>query len=671
MAKQSNTQAGLLEAENVLVERENSKRDGTKTVVVLLTDGVPTFHYEITGVEANAELTDGYHVTSYDDSSRKGNGNRARLRASGGNNASHREYNVSNGNGRIKNNFTAPQSVAYDIKQKNVEIRVIGVELTGEADDNDDFPPFTFTEVTERMQNMATPKPDGSGEYYYTNVDAASQIVNELNNIAHELTSTVANATINDPMGEGILYQNVSGLTVTQTVNTGGDIDSGHMPNAVFDPETNAVSVSNINVGKDQTVQIKYRVRIDTEAADFVPEKWYPANGQTTFNVSGNLVDFGVPSIKAPGVKLNIIKNWVGDEEADRPDNLNFNVTRQSTTSDSSWTAGTVTLTKTENTGSAIWEKTDIHQITVNNNLVYLPKFNNQGENFTYTVTEDLTGIEKYIPTGGATDETNLNYEFTNKLVSLEIRKVDGAGNLLKEATFTLFSPGNKQTSYTTVDGKLFLKELAVGEYILREDVSPNGYEISGNHYHFEVHSDGTITGCEHIPIKEENGLLYGEVVNDKIIAQIIVNKVDAMSNLTLDGVEFTLTSSDGEVVSKTGENGNLPGQILFDNLDWEKEYTLVESSQLAGYLPFETEIHFNFDLETGKWQVTPADQENLVIDENNNGYSITLLVKNQPLTVLPETGGNSRMLLFLSGGLATLISGAALYYSYKRNQLT
>ena len=46
---------------------------------------------------------------------------------------------------------------------------------------------------------------------------------------------------------------------------------------------------------------------IQTESATFKPDFWYPMNGRTTFQpvaTADEVVDFGVPSGKAPGVKL-------------------------------------------------------------------------------------------------------------------------------------------------------------------------------------------------------------------------------------------------------------------------------------------------------------------------------------------------------------------------------
>lgn len=64
----------------------------------------------------------------------------------------------------------------------------------------------------------------------------------------------------------------------------------------------NQLDVSSLNLGKGQEIQLHYQVRLNTETSDFVPNKWYQMNGQTTLTPKGddseNKVDFGVPSAK-------------------------------------------------------------------------------------------------------------------------------------------------------------------------------------------------------------------------------------------------------------------------------------------------------------------------------------------------------------------------------------
>ncbi|MGC3033431.1 hypothetical protein, partial [Enterococcus faecalis] len=68
------------------------------------------------------------------------------------------------------------------------------------------------------------------------------------------------------------------------------------------------INSNEIYLGKGQEIQIHYQVGIQTESENFKPDFWYQMNGRTTIQPLAKApekVDFGVPSGKAPGVKLN------------------------------------------------------------------------------------------------------------------------------------------------------------------------------------------------------------------------------------------------------------------------------------------------------------------------------------------------------------------------------
>lgn len=72
------------------------------------------------------------------------------------------------------------------------------------------------------------------------------------------------------------------------------------------------INSNEIYLGKGQEIQIHYQVRIQTESENFKPDFWYQMNGRTTFQplaTAPEKVDFGVPSGKAPSVKLNVKKS--------------------------------------------------------------------------------------------------------------------------------------------------------------------------------------------------------------------------------------------------------------------------------------------------------------------------------------------------------------------------
>ena len=62
-------------------------------------------------------------------------------------------------------------------------------------------------------------------------------------------------------------------------------------------------------------------------------------------------VDFGVPSGKAPGVKLNVKKIWeeYDQDPTSRPDNVIYEISRKQVTDTANWQTGYIKLSKPEN----------------------------------------------------------------------------------------------------------------------------------------------------------------------------------------------------------------------------------------------------------------------------------------------------------------------------------
>ncbi len=108
-------------------------------------------------------------------------------------------------------------------------------------------------------------------------------------------------------------------------------------------------------------------------------------NGRTTLTTGsdGEYLDFPIPSIKAPVVELKIMKKWINVPDAEIPDQIEYQVKRTTTVSAESWqTSDSLTLTKGEGY-QGIRTK-----VPVEGQNVVLPKYNNQGEDFFYTVEE-------------------------------------------------------------------------------------------------------------------------------------------------------------------------------------------------------------------------------------------------------------------------------------------
>ncbi|WP_195957392.1 VWA domain-containing protein [Enterococcus gallinarum] len=246
--------------------------------------------------------------------------------------------------------------------------------------------------------------PSARGEYiarnlatapanYLTTDENLSGLGSALKEIANHIDKTIPNGTITDPMGEGILLQGAGTfdnshyqLVGWRKNDQGAWIQAPEIVAAVQVTEANqTISISNIALGENEKLTLTYQVRINTESAEFQGETWVLCNGRTTLTTGsdGEYLDFPIPSIKAPVVELKIMKKWVNVPDAEIPDQIEYHVKRTTTVSAESWQmSDSLTLTKGEG-----YQGTRT-KVPVEGQNVVLPKYNNQGEDFFYTVEE-------------------------------------------------------------------------------------------------------------------------------------------------------------------------------------------------------------------------------------------------------------------------------------------
>ncbi len=206
------------------------------------------------------------------------------------------------------------------LKERGIEIHGLGIQLQ-----SDPAAGLSKAEVESRMRQMVSS--DEKGDLYYESADHATDISEYLAKKAVQISATVSNGQINDPIAEPFIYQ-----PGTLSVKSVGTSPTTVTPSISI--EGNTIKSNQIYLGKDQEIQIHYQVRIQTENEDFHPNFWYQMNGRTTFqpNIDTNeLAEFGIPSAKAPGVSLHIKKLWeeFDNNLADRPDQVTFEIQRE------------------------------------------------------------------------------------------------------------------------------------------------------------------------------------------------------------------------------------------------------------------------------------------------------------------------------------------------------
>ena len=649
------TQIGLRQGSAML----NADASGNKKMMILLTDGVPTFSNEV----INSEWINGTLYGTNFGSSRDEPGNTAQLGW---------PYIDSSGN-RIYDTWPATLGEAKKAKDSGNEVHALGIQLA------DDRKYMTKEKIRQNMQ-LITNSPD-----LYEDADSADAVEAYLNNQAKDIIknfNTVTDGTITDPIGTQFQYAN-NQTTVTSVGKQA--VPASELPSAAI--QDGQLTVNHMNLGQDQEVQIHYQVRIKTEDAGFKPDFWYQMNGETllTPKAGAAAVDFGIPSGRAPATTVYVQKQWRQLSNQSLPDTLNVTVQRKVADGslDPNWQQ-TLVLKKADN-----WKAS-----------FTAPAYNNQGQSFSYVVkSEDASGIDlsSFISSQNM-DQQTATLTLTNQQYGFQFQKkttdgTDLSADQLKAMQFNLtqysdnsFQQASKTNAITSTD----LQALAPGYYGIQEAAAPTGYQLDGTTYLFQLTSDGqwqyhgtkdnvtsgsVINGQQTLnPVGDKSDdftvtgdhqqiLTLTKYDEPKPSMTLRVIKQDNQSQY-LAGAAFTLQPSAGEAETITS-SATSEGQAFATKLIADGTYTMSETKAPDGYQSNPAKIAIQV-ATTGKEATVTIDGEALKPGESKNGYTlaidgstITLQAINQPLAILPHTGGQGYQRLL---GIALgLISAAFL----------
>ena len=649
------TQIGLRQGSAML----NADASGNKKMMILLTDGVPTFSNEV----INSEWINGTLYGTNFGSSRDEPGNTAQLGW---------PYIDSSGN-RIYDTWPATLGEAKKAKDSGNEVHALGIQLA------DDRKYMTKEKIRQNMQ-LITNSPD-----LYEDADSADAVEAYLNNQAKDIIknfNTVTDGTITDPIGTQFQYAN-NQTTVTSVGKQA--VPASELPSAAI--QDGQLTVNHMNLGQDQEVQIHYQVRIKTEDAGFKPDFWYQMNGETllTPKAGAAAVDFGIPSGRAPATTVYVQKQWRQLSNQSLPDTLNVTVQRKVADGslDPNWQQ-TLVLKKADN-----WKAS-----------FTAPAYNNQGQSFSYVVkSEDASGIDlsSFISSQNM-DQQTATLTLTNQQYGFQFQKkatdgTDLSTDQLKAMQFNLtqysdnsFQQVSKTNAITSTD----LQALAPGYYSIQEAAAPTGYQLDGTTYLFQLTSDGqwqyhgtkdnvtsgsVINGQQTLnPVGDKSDdftvtgdhqqiLTLTKYDEPKPSMTLRVIKQDNQTQY-LAGAAFTLQPSAGEAETITS-SATSEGQAFATKLVADGTYTMSETKAPDGYQSNPAKIAIQV-ATTGKEATVTIDGEALKPGESKNGYTlaidgstITLQAINQPLAILPHTGGQGYQRLL---GIALgLISAAFL----------
>lgn len=644
------TQIGLRQGSAML----NADTSGNKKMMILLTDGVPTFSNEV----INSEWIKGTLYGTKFGSSRDEPGYTARLPW---------RYTYTDSSGHyIHDTWPATLGEAKIAKDSGDEVHALGIQL---ADDGDYM---TKEEIRQNMQ-LITSSPD-----LYEDADSADAVEAYLNNQAKDIIknfNTVTDGTITDPIGTQFQYANNQATVTSVGKQT---VPASELPSAAI--QDGQLTVNHMNLGKDQEVQIHYQERINTEPNNFVPDKWYQMNGATTLTPNGddpsNQVDFGIPSAKAPGTTLTINKVWnMLPNDNNIPDSIDFTVNRGNTTDNNAWTQATGSLSKIQN-----WTGT-FDKLSHNNSNVYLPKFNDHGQDFTYNLSEDnVAGFSPSI------NQVLNNFTITNNELGLAVQKFDLDGNSLNGSKFTLIKDTDNwqatDSSFTPelINGNDDPIPIKPGYYELKESTAPMGYSLDNSITKFQVTENGQwldqngikisnniLPSNDGFYVNNQNGndiLTYAKHDNIKPFT-LKVNKIDKVTNQSVKGAEFQLTNSDTNQTIQPDESGDT-ATFTFNNLQ-PGNYVLSETKAPTDYAPLSSGINFSID-NTGKVTIPDGYDSNSELTAGNSNNTISLTVPDTPTSgQLPATGGPGITIILVTGLIIMITTAAGIIFISRR----
>lgn len=540
-------------------------------------------------------------------------------------------------------------SAADKIKNDKVKIYSVGIGLKEETADD---------EETKKDKELGRDVLEGianNGNY----LDAGAQ-AEGLNKILESLAveihhNKVINGTIVDPMSNYVEYVD-SSAKITDSKNAKLEVPSNN--------NNNTLKISNINLGKDEKLEVVYKVKLKDNWKD---GEFHPANGETTLTPNSNAepMNFKVPEVRADEEKvtLTVNKTWIGEAPVA---SVTFNIKADNGTpndtvvvradNNGNWTGKRDNLPKYKD-GKVI--QYTVEEVPGNNYELkgeIIPKTDSSNGNFTFTATNqntekvNITVTKKWV---------NTPDEYKNDINVIIYSKEEGENKFKKEGTKTLSkSDENKKiTLFNNLlkyneDGKLIVykveeegtdKEgkLKIGDNSFKVDVKPT----EGNNY------DWTITNtCDPIEKNIKFTLVkkWDKKPDEKVKATF--NLIAKVNNKEIGRQKIylpvKLQGADQSVNTQISEKGKTWTTVIepykYDSDNNLIEYTIEEeklnayASAPAGEVEvvdgktitfYNTRIMRTLTLEK-KWVGNPDNQAEFTLSGNGN-EKITLSKNN------------------------------------------
>lgn len=672
------TQAALKEARQIL-----STSNAKQKIIVHLTDGMPTNSYEMTSIDR-----DGAQFSN----TIKGTGLTHFL----GQNFSyeHNAYSVWNymtNSYLYINNHGIPTS--YEAKKftKDIATYTIGIELAQEKYNGGKYYPSGTLEkpdIVKLMKSIST-----SPNHYYDSANV-NQLSSILSKIEKDIHNTVVNGTVTDPMGQMVDLNLSNPESFKLTASNDSILEAVDIN---YSKHTRQLTLTGLHLGKDQWVNLRYKVNLRTEDKDFKIGKFYQVNGPTKLvpkdSNPNKSIDFPIPSVKAEYLDINVEKIWKYKSGNELPEemrkDIKIKLVRKSTNP-------RVPNSKKE---TVIAERTLNKASDWKTKFEKLIPFDNLGYSFEYYVKEEAlskdfeTKIE-YSNNKNFIQSTSGDVKITNiKDIEIEFLKYKKEGNNkipIENVEFELYKKSqngeyevvtkdNKNViSKSGNDGKFKFNGLEVGEYAIKELKAPEGYRTPKDFVrYFKVNKKGEIEYDNSIFSSKE---AFYNIENKKLTPMyFMLNKVNLLGELIKEGsLELELKGSSGKTEIYDLTKSTADGFKFEIPLDFESgTYILTEKNAPMGYKKSNIEYHIKIDNEERKIILEKEVQngvstvKNIVLyQENGEDIETKNLNITNEKTVYPHTGGSGTALFIITGVLFMVCSAGAYYIVQKKKSI-
>ena len=677
--------------------------------IIHLTDGVPTrsFKLEYVDAQGNPKFNHDMTVSGGIAVNTKGDGKAynliptddARYHTSNVIQNAYTAPNYKSGGQEYITNHGAPTIMDAKTITNKYETFTIGVEMTDYTFNYEAYGirnklprPHTVTrqEAIDIMKSIST-----TPQHYFdaANIDQISEMLGKIEN---EIFKTVQNGSVSDPMGDMVdlnLNANLDGNKFYKL--TASDPSLIRFVTVNYDQDTRKISLSRLNLGKGEWVNLRYKVNLRTEDPRYKGNFFYPTNGPTTLTPNAKNPntkrDFPVPSVKANTIDVNVQKVWKYKNGTELPDSMKKEIKVK-----------LVRKSTNPNVAAADREK-EIAEKTLNKagnwtgTFEKLIPFDNLGYHFEYTVKEvALEGFESKIEYSNnktfiksesgnvtITNTKNIEVEFFKykKENEQKVALPDVEFELYKQDITERYLPVQKNGKNLVVksgaDGKFKFDNLEVGKYAIKEIKAPEGYRLPKDFVReFEVTNQGKIKYRETIYGSDE---VFYQIQNFKLNPMYFMfSKQDSLGELIKQGTLVLELKGPKEKTQSYDLTTSTENGFKFDIPDDfpTGDYILTEKTAPMGYAKTNIEYHIRIDAEDRTITLVKEVKgrvetpRNIVLYEDIYGNVQTqkIDIKNDKVTY-PYTGGNGT-LIFIVSGLFVMLCAGSVYMLKKKKSL-